>query len=263
LKQKERNNRDFLKDLEKARADTLSRIRKAEQDMEAVNREETEFWMMCNRFEDQLAQYQSANHAGKMRNTYFQSQLDSLRAKKNFTELFDIQCDQSIATINGLRLGSLPNEQVPVAEINAACGVCAQFLWVVSLKLDPQFQSFSYRVCPLGGQSIIQSMATNYELYDSREGSGRTGLFSMSFLWDSNFDKGLVIYLKCLREVGDLIIKKDPTVRFPHEIVESEVGGMSIRKNAKNDQYWTDAVKKMFENMKVILHVMDQRSDRS
>merc|ERR1712130_657365 len=130
----------------------------AQRDLEAANKEETDFWMLCNRFEDQLAQHQSANHAGKMRKSYYEDQLKSLRTKKTFTELFDIRCDRSIPTINGLRLGSLPTEQVPVTEINAACGVCAQFLWVVSLKLDPEFQFFSYRVRPLGGQSIIQAM---------------------------------------------------------------------------------------------------------
>jgi len=97
---------------------------------------------------------------------------------------------------------------------------------------------------------------TVYELYDSTEQRN----LLQSFLWYSSFDKGLGAFLKCLQEVSDLIVQKELSRAgfLPHAIEDDTVGGMSIRKGMKNNQFWTDAIKKMLENMQVICKVMDR-----
>ena len=115
-------------------------------------------------------------------------------------------------------------------------------------------------------------------MYGYRYDSTEQRNLLQSFLWYSSFDKGLGAFLKCLQEVSDLIVQKELSRAgfLPHAYVSSgtsnailltiepcrieddTVGGMSIRKGMKNNQFWTDAIKKMLENMQVICKVMDR-----
>lgn len=85
---------------------------------------------------------------------YTQSQLDKLKKTTVFSATFNISVVKQIGTINGFRLGRLPDQPVEWWEINAAWGQAALLLSSLASKTELEFQK--YKIVPYGNYSYIQ-----------------------------------------------------------------------------------------------------------
>lgn len=71
---------------------------------------------------------------------------------------FHVWTDGAFVTVNGLRLGGLPDQRVDHGELNAGLGMAAQLLEAVARDLD--FASATWKVVPRGDRSHMLKVKT-------------------------------------------------------------------------------------------------------
>lgn len=192
--------------------------------------------------------------------------LQRLQRANVYNDTFQISHDGLFGTINGLRLGRLPDKPVDWAEINAAWGHTLHLLSVVSQKLGHTFPN--HKLLPLGSKSKIiayvprsdkQSGGTGaastsgavtdfpsaaqkdkgvekiYELYSSGDFST---LAPLSGLLHRKFDASLTIFLSLLNSLIQHVLntpmhsiegKALPPPNIPYSIERDKIGDVSIR----------------------------------
>lgn len=69
---------------------------------------------------------------------------------------YDCRYNGQFATINGFRLGRLPNQPVEWSEINAAWGQTVLLLYALAKKMNFTFQR--YKLVPFGNHSYIETL---------------------------------------------------------------------------------------------------------
>ena len=132
-------------------------------------------------------------------------------------DAFCIGHDGGLATINGLRLGRLPNVPVDWPEINAAWGHTLLLLVTLARRSGLTFET--YRPIPLASASKIERIPDKavVELYGS-------GDFVFGRLWHNRrFDSAMVAFLDLLRQLMQHALKADPSLRLPFACVGSIV----------------------------------------
>lgn len=130
-------------------------------------------------------------------------------------DAFCIGHDGGLATINGLRLGRLPNVPVDWPEINAAWGHTLLLLVTLARRSGLTFET--YRPIPLASASKIERIPDKavVELYGS-------GDFVFGRLFHNRrFDSAMVAFLDCLRQLMQHALKADPSLRLPFACVSS------------------------------------------
>ncbi|KIX01836.1 uncharacterized protein Z518_09563 [Rhinocladiella mackenziei CBS 650.93] len=196
-----------------------------EDETQRADLEEQAYWMSRNSLEDDL-------HEATVRLSFLQEkfahdhqQLDRLQRTNVYNDTFCIGHDGYFGTINGLRLGRLPNQNVDWAEINAAWGQTLLLLATVAERLKYTFQG--YRLRPQGSTSRIEKLEYPQQFPDTarQHAAGRDrGLHSAAanpepkvtpldlfssgdmaigrLLNHRRFDSGMVAFLDCLGQLG-------------------------------------------------------------
>lgn len=185
-----------------------------------------------------LTRYVQKFQSLSTRGDYFARKLEGLNTTNIFNDAFFIWFDGPIGTINGFRLGRLPNQPVPCSEINAAWGQAAILLATIE-KRHKGFKFQRYRVVPMGSYSKL----------------GPYGNLSrpLPLFWDGGWRKGafnraMVAILTCLDELGIYASAFDRTIQMPYKIKGKTIGGNSIE---LGDWYkWTCALKYFLTNLK-------------
>lgn len=188
----------------------------------------------------------------------------------------------SVATINGLRLGSdisrsesptksntatsaptffsftnpsdptSSSKSVPWKEINAALGHTALLLSQLEQTLGVESQ---YEIMASGSTSRIGlrrnsaslTAPTAYNLYYTDD--------SFQFFAKRNFNTALQHLLACTKELSEIVVLADRSVMLPYEINGETIGGLSILyfQNDKLAADWTRAMKYLLTNLKHVL----------
>lgn len=174
-----------------------------------------------------------------------------------YNDVFCIGFDGYFGTINGLRLGRLKNRMVEWAEINAAWGQTLLLVATIINKLG--FKLHGYRLRPQGSMSRIDKFdvdpktgeytkVTSLELYSSGDYKFER------FLNHKRLDSAMIAFLAVLKQVGDYVEVKDPSIKVPYSISNDKIGDHSIRLsiNSSNDS-WTTACKFVLTNAKWML----------
>ena len=251
---------------------------------------ETAFWASRNAFTTRLSALQKSRDALTAQLAHDQLQLQRLQRCNVYNDTFSIGHDGFFGTINGLRLGRLPDHPVDWAEINAAWGHACLLLATVADKLAFAFAGYELR--PMGSTSKIKQFVParsgraaaaatpdqqqqsqpqpppklvekTYELYSS---GSTSELLSLGLL-HRKIDAAMVAFLECLRQ---LVAYSQRTVwestdgrrrasllEVPYRIEKDRIGDESIRLGAAgfgaNDEAWTRACKNTLIMCKYLL----------
>lgn len=256
-----------------------------EEEVAALNREEAEleeeeasFWRERNDFDTTVTRFRDENESLLNQLQHDTKLLEALQRTNVYNDSFCIDHDGPFGTINGLRLGKLPDHSVEWPEINAAWGLCVLLLTVVAEKLNYTFHG--YRPVPLGSTSKIEKI--EYPANDqSRTGKPKVSQLDLYCNSDlplglgflhRGFDNAMVAFLECLRQLGDYV-EQSPYVgasglsrKLPYKVTKDKIGDNSIKLGTFNqEEAWTKACKYTLTCCKFLLahasHVDDLKQD--
>jgi beclin 1 len=272
------NARSELKKLEQREYEEFTELQKLEADKAAMEAEileldaqaheldlkEEEFWVERNAYSEKLGNFQSDRDKTNNQYDHDSKQLERLRRANVYNDTFAIGHDGFFGTINGLRLGRLPDRPVEWSEINAAWGHTCLLLATVAEKLNYTFKG--YELVPMGSTSRIkQFKATRgssndpahapkpkydtYKLYSSGELTLIVGS-----LFHRDFDNAMIGFLECLRQLiqhaqnTPVQLQDGTTVECPaigYKIEKDKIGEGSIKLSGLSNQEesWTKACK--------------------
>ncbi len=143
-----------LVQLEQEKAKVDEEIAQLEEEARRLDIEEERFWRERNAFTLKLSEFQNERDSVNLQYEHDARQLERLQRTNVYNDTFCIGHDGYFGTINGLRLGRLPNQPVEWAEINAAWGQTLLLLATVAEKLSFTFDG--YRLKPMGSTSKIE-----------------------------------------------------------------------------------------------------------
>ncbi|KAL6069902.1 Vacuolar protein sorting-associated protein atg6 [Balamuthia mandrillaris] len=214
---------------------------------------ERRYWENYNEFQAKLHAFQEERDAVKMSIEKANSQLELLKKTNVYNDAFHVWHDGHFGTINGRRLGTLPSQQVPWDEINAAWGQATLLLYTIAKQLNFTFSSF--RLVPMGSSSKVIKLEdeSEYELY------GANDYKVLKVFWFRRFDTAMMGFLKCLKELGDYVESEDKRFRLPYRMDRDKIGKMSIKNQFNSPETWTKALKYTLTNLKWLLAWMARR----
>ncbi|XP_046919336.2 LOW QUALITY PROTEIN: beclin-1 [Dermatophagoides farinae] len=183
-----------------------------------------------------------------------------LKRTSVFNLTFCIWHTGPFGTINGFRLGRLPNIQVEWQEINAAWGQCALLLVSLAKKLGFTFQR--YKIVPYGNFSFIESLDDKSKQLPLYTAGG------IKYYFHQKFDQAMVAFLDCLQEFYDEIRLQDRNFKLPYEMhskgeIYEKTNNVrySIKISINTEENWTKALKFMLTNLKWALAWVTTKHD--
>ncbi|KAF1835408.1 APG6-domain-containing protein [Decorospora gaudefroyi] len=261
-----------LENLEAEKAELDNQLAALEAEAGILDQEENEFWKNRNAFNSTLTEFQNERDALATRYAHDAQVLTQLQRRSVYNDTFNITHDNHFATINGLRLGRLPNPYVDWPEINAAWGQTCLLLATLAERLGYKFQG--YELCPMGSTSTITRLEVKggSSVAESRQSSTpstssppvskqrlelySSGDFPINFgFLHRKFDTAMVAFLECLRQLGEFIENQAPRatgsigpggpqgVKMPYEIRKDKIHDQSIKLALNKDEGWTKACK--------------------
>ncbi|KAF8476078.1 autophagy protein Apg6-domain-containing protein [Kalaharituber pfeilii] len=243
-----------LRDTEKEKAEVLEELRQLEEEAKQLDLEEEKFWRDRNEFALQLEEFQNERDGVNLQYDHDSRQLERLKRTNVYNDTFCIGHDGNFGTINGLRLGRLPNQPVEWPEINAAWGQTLLLLSTVAEKIKFTFDG--YRLKPMGSASKIEKLETHngeqtrvstLELFSS--GDLPIGRIFMH----RKFDAAMVAFLDCLKQMGEYVENQDANLKMPYIINKDKIGDACIRLAFNQDESWTKACKHTLACAKFLL----------
>jgi beclin 1 len=265
-----------LENLEAEKAELDTQLAALEAEARQLDQEENDFWKNRNAFNSTLTEFQNERDALATRYTHDSQVLNQLQRRSVYNDTFNITHDNHFATINGLRLGRLPNPYVDWPEINAAWGQTCLLLATLAERLGYKFQG--YELCPMGSTSTITRLEVKgggaSSATDSRASTTTTtanttaptisrhrlelyssGDFPINFgFLHRKFDTAMVAFLECLRQLGEYV-ENHPSagtnsmgpggvkMQMPYEIRKEKIHDQSIKLAGNKDEAWTKACK--------------------
>ncbi len=261
--EEQRKALEELEGLEREKARMDEEIIEFDAKCRSLDEDEETFWRDRSALGTTLHSFQNDRDRLIARLDHDSKQLDFLQRTNVYNDTFCIGHDGFFGTINGLRLGRLPNLPVEWAEINAAWGQTCLLLAIVAEKFKFSFQG--YRLNPMGSTSTIekveyaQSPATNEASNAQKPRTTSLELYctgelplGLGFL-HRRFDSAMVAFLECLRQVGEFVEHSSVRgasdnfvsgLKMPYEIRKDKIGDASIKSGGFNqEEAWTKACK--------------------
>ena len=183
-------------------------------------------------------------------------QLERLRRTNVFNDAFHIWFDGPFGTVNGFRLGRLPNVPVEWDEINAAWGMACLLLSTMARAAGLKFQHYTLR--PLGSFSKVREngKGVEYELYGP-----------VNILSSHRYDKAMTGFLSCLKEFAEFARESDLSspgrdgdsvdganaFKLPYDIDGDKIDGRKIGFPFNRYERWTAALKITLVDLKACL----------
>ena len=271
--QRERKALEELEALEAEKARMEDEIAALDAEAERLDEEEESFWRERNAFTSELTAFQEERDSLQTQLTNDTKLLESLQRTNVYNDTFCIGHDGHFGTINGLRLGRLPDHPVDWPEINAAWGQALLLLTVVAERLDFRFKGF--RLHPVGSTSKIEELqkkqsgaidnskkGTMLELYSSGDVALTFGFLHRSF------DAGMQAFLECLAQLGEHVERTSGqaagnALKMPYSIKKDKIGEVSIKLGSfGQEEQWTKACKYTLTCCKFLLAHASHVDDR-
>ena len=184
-------------------------------------------------------------------------QLERLRRTNVFNDAFHVWFDGPFGTVNGFRLGRLPNVAVEWDEINAAWGMACLLLSTMSHAAGVTFEHYTLK--PLGSFSKVRenSKGVEYELYGP-----------VNILSSHRYDKAMTGFLSCLKEFAEFARESDVSsernadgsssdganaFKLPYDIDGDKIDGRKIGFPFNRYERWTAALKITLVDLKACL----------
>ncbi|XP_025090043.1 beclin-1-like isoform X2 [Pomacea canaliculata] len=231
-------------------------IRQEKEAQGRLDEDEEKYYKEYAEQKRQRLELEDENISAKNQLQYSLGQLNRLKQVNVFNATFHIWHSGHFGTINGFRLGRLPNIQVEWNEINAAWGQTALLLHSLARKVGLTFER--YRLVPYGSHSYLELLTDRSKelpLY----GSG-----GFRFLWDYKFDNAMVGFLDCLNQLGQKIGGNDfnmPYLIHSEKLEDQKTHNIfSIKIQFNSEEQWTKALKFALTNLKWCLSWIQAQS---
>ncbi|KAI9207922.1 autophagy protein Apg6-domain-containing protein [Polychytrium aggregatum] len=246
LRQREKNALRVLDDLKREQNQLKDELAVLEAELDELDQEENRLVQDVGILEEEVYQRKEEVESLELKREHAKKQFEVLKKTNVYNDTFRIWHDGPFGTINGFRLGRLPNQPIDWSEINAGMGHMILLLDTLAQRLGFAFKT--YRLIPMGSFSRIEKIddKSSLELY------GTADLHGMLFQ-NRRFDNALVAFLHCLQQLGDYATEQDPQFHLPYRINKERVGDTSIRLQFNQDETWTKALKYTLINVKWLL----------
>jgi len=250
-----------VKDLEKAEAEAMETIdalklelastRTARNNLAkkaaALDEAEDHYWREFHTFKKNLHAHLEKRDSILSRIEQAQNHINRLEKTNVFNDAFHIWTDGAFGTINGFRLGRLPNVAVEWDEINVAFGLSCLLLH--SMARICKFTFTQYTLKPMGSfPKVLDSKGNVYELFGP-----------VSIISSHKYDKALLGFLTCLSELSEFMRAKDvrqgvnPAYELPFAISGDKIDGKKVSFTFNRDENWTYALKLCLTDLKLML----------
>lgn len=158
---------------------------------------------------------------------------------------FHIWHSGTFATINNFRLGKLQTSQGDWTETNAALGQAALVISTIATKIGLEFQS--YKIYPMCSYTKISK--DNNKIFYNLYIDGTFSLFPKR-----NFNMALIGFLYCVDELGQFVMRQDPSLQLPYEIKVEDSCIQGLPVTVGNDgEVWTKALKFLLTDIKWVV----------
>ena len=214
-----------------------------------LDRQEQEHWNEFNAFAMQRDGVAGSRDAILAVCRRLERQNEMLTSTNVFNEAFYVWHDESdsrFGTINGFRLGSLPDVRVEWPEINSAWGEAALLLQTM-VRLERFEFLGAKRIEPMGSYSQMVVDEKRLNLYGAR--------------MSPSFDRAMDVFLQCVQEFGQYAESCDPSFRLPYHIEGDKIcppnhpdKSVSIKRGKvmRDDTQWTHALKYLLTDLKFL-----------
>ncbi|GLE03785.1 hypothetical protein PINS_up012687 [Pythium insidiosum] len=236
--------------MEKEREDIASRQSRLDDEATELLKEEVSLWHALNELEFAEHAFRDGRDSARARMEAIDDTMATTRSENALLAMFSIGQAGPFGTINGFRMGQLPNDHVEWNEINAALGESAFLLVTLASVLEMEFSNF--QIVPLGSNSKIirvSSLRMEYALYGSDQDN----------FVESHFNLGLGAWVTCLGQMMSHVETLDRTVRLPYKISKHSVGGYSVLFLKNKQAEWTKALRYALTNLKWLLTIASKR----
>lgn len=246
----EEEHQNEMKEVEDEIAEVNAHLKDLNAQVQDMERAEESYWREFNSYKMQLHFHLEDKDALMHRLEIASAQLKLLQRSNVYNDVFYIWYEGPFGTINGCRMGSMPNDRVEWEEINAGWGQCVFLLHIMARTCQLGFSR--HKLLPMGSFPRINDGKVTYELF------GPVSLLN-PFGGASRYDKGAAAFLSCLQEFADFAFAKDKAAgqdvpfRLPFPIEGERIGGRSIRYSFNREEKWTVALKLLLANLKVSL----------
>ncbi|KAJ3670909.1 hypothetical protein LUZ60_008335 [Juncus effusus] len=250
IEEEERKLQAAIEEAEKQYSEVNSEMKDLERKSKLFDELEERYWHDFNNFQFQLTSHQEERDAILAKIEVSQAHLELLKRTNVLNDAFFISHEGEFGTINNFRLGRLPKQQVEWDEINAAWGQACLLLHTMAQFFRPKF-SYRIKIIPMGSYPRIMDTSGNtYELF------GPVNIF-----WSTRYDKGMTLFLTCLKEFSEFANFKDQEnniplekcFKLPYKIENDKVESYTITQSFNKLENWTKALKYMLCNLKWVL----------
>lgn len=272
---REKQALEELEGLEAEKARMEDEIAALDAEAEDLDEEEGRFWRERNKFTAELTAFQEERDSLQNQVAHDSKLLESLQRTNVYNDTFCIGHDGHFGTINGLRLGRLPDHPVDWAEINAAWG---QVMLLTAIVADKEKCKLNgWKLHPVGSTSKIEKIEGSGQQTNSSKGSMfelySSGDVPLSFgFLHRSFDSGMVAFLDCLRQLGEHVERislqapNGADLKMPYAISKDKIGDVSIKLgNFGQEEQWTKACKYTLTCCKFLLahasHIAEESLD--
>ncbi|CAJ0573338.1 unnamed protein product, partial [Mesorhabditis spiculigera] len=226
-------------------------LAKAKAERDTASQRQQLQWSKFRNAHKKLLDIDEATRHSDAEKRYASEQLHRLTNRSALDLAFHIWADGSIGTINGFRLGRLPDENVDPKEINCAWGQAALLLDVLlnRMKIQPSM----YKIVCVAGYSFIREVRPS--------GAGRELPLYISSGWrlfsgsTHGSDEGAAAFLDCLATLAAVLQSRNKLL--PHTIKKDcllyDNHQYSVKMQFNNEERWTKAMKCMLSNLKAAL----------
>lgn len=269
IQEQEKASFEDLMLLEQEKAAMEAEILELEAQSHELDLQEERFWTDRNEFSQRLSALQNERDRLSTQYEHDSKQLERLRRANVFNDTFSIGHDGYFGTINGLRLGRLPERLVDWTEINAAWGHTCLLLAVISEKLGCTLRG--YELLPMGSTSRVRVYKQTRSGPGATISAGNTSslkptsvahklfyngdaLSTLGGLFHTDFDSAMIAFLECLRQVIEHAHKTPlqladgsmvECLRISYKIERDRIGDHSIKLSGLGNQEveWSRACK--------------------
>ncbi|XP_067948091.1 beclin-1-like isoform X2 [Watersipora subatra] len=214
-----------------------------------LKEEESEFLKEYHELKRQMFELETEEKSTENKYKHSEVQLKRLVQLNAFNVTFHIWHNDQFGTINGFRMGRLPNIPVEWNEINTAWGQTALLLHALARKMKLTFQR--YRLVPYGNHSYMESLTDKSKELPLYCSGGYKFVFA-----DKKFDHAMVAFLDCLKQLQQSIELCDKEFLLPYKISDDKLvdnrtnSSYSIRAQLNSEEQWTKALKFLLTTLK-------------
>ncbi|KFD68540.1 hypothetical protein M514_13955 [Trichuris suis] len=246
LQQEEDSLKEELAYVEQLGKDIDMQIEKEQENVELIIEREKELWRTYRDYRRKVLDLDLEIQGTKNHLSHSTILLNKLIRSNVFDLTFHIWHSGQFGTINGFRLGHLPNHNVDWSEVNAALGQTVLLLYSLLKKVGLDLKG--YQLVPFGSYSYIRSLRDGKELRLFTEGGAK-------FTWHPKFDQAIVAFVDCLHQLEEHIrLRVGGDYNLPYRMQDDKIedGGIdySVKTHLNSEERWTKAMKCMLTNLK-------------